>query len=661
MRDLVIQALDYLDPRDCDFQQWVMVGMALHAEGYPVSIWDEWSSRDPARYHYGECERKYYTFGNSVDAPVKGGSIVKLAVDNGFIYETAHALEWDSEIRCDTEEEIYEEKWNQCEELATYIKAVFQPDDMVSYSVESYQDEDGKWKPKGWTVRKADDILRDLERYDDITNAIGTYNTLAGAWIRHNPNEKASNSTTTDFRYVLVESDDHMITEQIELYKKLNLPAVAVVASGGKSVHAIVHIDAKDAREYQNRVNEMFAYLEKNGLEIDKANKNSARLSRMPGVYRGDKKQKLLAVNQGPLSYDDWMKWRKEQAEPFEVFKLSYFNDNPLPELNPELIAGCLRQGHKMIVTGDSKVGKTTILTELSAAIATGGKWLGMQCAKGKVLYLNLEVDPNEFNTKAMAIYNLAIGGRVSDNFDVVHLRGEAEIMEKMLPRIIATLKQDDYAAVIIDPIYKVMNGDENSAEAIGNFCNQLDKIAAKTGCAVIYAHHHTKGGQIGKKTLDRGSGSGVFGRDADAILDILDVAEYGDLSNLEAYKETSKSKPLIMEFVLRSFADKEPLGLWFDYPLHIPDESGMIVHSVNQKAQEHGQRGTAEQKEASLKRRNERLENLYESAEQFNSGAPVTVQMLAGMASVDIRTIKNWVEKHDGFHCMNGIVFRKM
>ena len=48
--------------------------------------------------------------------------------------------------------------------------------------------------------------------------------------------------------------------------------------------------------------------------------------------------------------------------------------------------------------------------------------------------------------------------------------------------------------AIIIDPIYKVITGDENNASDMGAFCNQFDKICTDTGCSVIYCHHHSKG-----------------------------------------------------------------------------------------------------------------------------------------------------------------------
>ena len=47
----LLPLLDYIDPSVLDYQEWVNVGMALKAEGYSVSVWDDWSRRDAGRYY----------------------------------------------------------------------------------------------------------------------------------------------------------------------------------------------------------------------------------------------------------------------------------------------------------------------------------------------------------------------------------------------------------------------------------------------------------------------------------------------------------------------------------------------------------------------------------------------------------------------------------
>ena len=77
--------LDAIDPRSLNYAQWIRVGMALRAAGQDVSLWDEWSRRDGARYHAGECERKWRSFDEeNVSAPVRAGTLVQMARENGW-------------------------------------------------------------------------------------------------------------------------------------------------------------------------------------------------------------------------------------------------------------------------------------------------------------------------------------------------------------------------------------------------------------------------------------------------------------------------------------------------------------------------------------------------------------------------------------------------
>ena len=58
----LVELLKWVDPRQLDYQQWTDVGMALKHEGYPCSVWDDWSRQDGGRYHDGECAEKWRSF-----------------------------------------------------------------------------------------------------------------------------------------------------------------------------------------------------------------------------------------------------------------------------------------------------------------------------------------------------------------------------------------------------------------------------------------------------------------------------------------------------------------------------------------------------------------------------------------------------------------------
>ena len=49
------QALDYIDPRELSYSEWVGVGMGLKEAGYPVGLWEDWSRRDGGHGHADYC------------------------------------------------------------------------------------------------------------------------------------------------------------------------------------------------------------------------------------------------------------------------------------------------------------------------------------------------------------------------------------------------------------------------------------------------------------------------------------------------------------------------------------------------------------------------------------------------------------------------------
>lgn len=76
----------------------------------------------------------------------------------------------------------------------------------------------------------------------------------------------------------------HGAGKQQAIIRQLELPCAALVYSGSKSLHAIVRVGAPDYTEYRRRVDYLYAACKKNGLTLDEANRNPARLSRMPGI-----------------------------------------------------------------------------------------------------------------------------------------------------------------------------------------------------------------------------------------------------------------------------------------------------------------------------------------------------------------------------------------
>ena len=350
---------------------------------------------------------------------------------------------------------------------------------------------------------------------------------------------------------------------------------MALVHSGGKSLHAIVHIDADNYDEYRKRVEFLYSFLEKNGVSIDKQNRNPSRLSRMPGVTRNGNRQYLVATNIGRKSWVDWLDFVEGVTDELpDMEALAIYKDN-LPALPEELIVGILRRGHKMLVSGSSKAGKSFLLMELCIAIAEGIPWLGFPVRKGRVLYVNLEIDPASAINRFFKIYEaLGLKPRHAEDILLWNLRGHAVPLDQLVPKLIRRVRDMNLDAIVIDPIYKVITGDENSASDMGAFCNQFDRICNETGCSAIYCHHHSKGAQGMKKAMDRASGSGVFARDPDAQLDMIQLELSDDIMN---NVRDGGATAWRLESSLREFPNITPTNIWFEYPVHRVDGTGTL------------------------------------------------------------------------------------
>ncbi|MBR3330632.1 MAG: AAA family ATPase [Mogibacterium sp.] len=566
-------------------EDWIMVGMALKEGGYPVSVWDDWSRND-SRYKPGECDRLWNGFTGGSGKKVTVASIIQKAEENGWTYhrEPGHVIGFDDEIEWDGESfsgfQPSAGAKNGVEELRLYLQTLFKPDDIIGYVTGDVWENGDKWSPsKGVYTQTAGELLELLEKYpDDLEFTVGSWKPEAGAWIRFNPldGHGVKNANVTAFRFALVESDTLPLDEQQRVYAELELPIAAMVYSGGKSIHAIVHIDARDIDEYRERVDYLYSYMKNHGIDIDKQNRNPSRLSRMPGVDRNGNHQALIGVNLGRKSWNDWVDFTEGEGDDLpEVIDWGSVMNN-IPDPPEELIEGVLRRGHKMLLSATSKAGKSFLLMQLALAISEGREWLGFQCKQGRVLYINLEIDPISFLNRFKNIQE-ELGWNLfhAEDLRIWNLRGFAKPLDELVPKIVRRIKQHHYSAVVIDPIYKVITGDENNASEMGKFCNQFDKIAKETGCSVIYCHHHSKGAQGAKRAIDRASGSGVFARDPDAQLDVIELqlkpaqrAQLADREDATAFR---------MEFSLREFRNPKPLNFWFEYPLHRLDQTGEL------------------------------------------------------------------------------------
>lgn len=235
-----------------------------------------------------------------------------------------------------------------------------------------------------------------------------------------------------------------------------------------------------------------------------------------------------------------------------------------LPPAPAALVEGIIEEGGKTIISGAPKAWKSFLMISLAIAVAAGTTWLGADCKQGAVAYVNLEIGSAQF---ARRVFDMASKSGVnkkliSENLSIVSIDGYMN-MSQLADELIAHEDLRNCQLIIIDPLYKVFSGSENSQEDMAAFFAQVDRITRAIGCAVVVVHHHSKGFQGLRDVVDRACGSNVLGRDPDTIISIDRINTSGNA--------------LRASFEFRGFEERDPIDYWFKYPQILLDSKGVL------------------------------------------------------------------------------------
>ena len=236
-----------------------------------------------------------------------------------------------------------------------------------------------------------------------------------------------------------------------------------------------------------------------------------------------------------------------------EIVDSATFTATELPD-PPMLIDGLVHQGTKIIVGGGSKSFKTWVQLHAAIAVAYGQDWLGHKCARGRVLFVNFEIQPSFFQKRVLKICESLGITQEPGWLDVWNLRGFAAPYGLIIPHIIERIKKSGYALIVLDPIYKMYgSANENDASEVAQLLNALEKVCVETHAAVMFGAHYSKGNQSQKESIDRISGSGVFARDPDSIIPFTKHKDEGSF---------------VIEPTLRNLPPVEPFVVTWNFPV---------------------------------------------------------------------------------------------
>lgn len=223
------------------------------------------------------------------------------------------------------------------------------------------------------------------------------------------------------------------------------------------------------------------------------------------------------------------------------------------------LVEGILHLASKMALGGSSKASKSFLLLALAISVATGNKWLGRQCTRAKVLFVDFELHEGFLQERASKIAKAMKVTLEPGWLSYLCLRGQLTPAEDILPKI-SQLARKDKGLIILDPTYRLYDAktNENDMAKIAAMMIQIESICESTGAAVAIGTHFAKGDQSKKESIDRIGGSRAFVADPDSII------------TLTALKEDDT---YAFEAKLRNFPGLKKFGVRWSYPVFEIDD----------------------------------------------------------------------------------------
>lgn len=386
-----------------------------------------------------------------------------------------------------------------------FLMSVFCAGEAVSIS-EARLNEEGRCVPKGGGVTYSrEEWIKKLDAAAGDPNKIFSPGD-GGAFIRINPMKMggSKDSDVIAFRHALIEFDHCSVEEQWNLITQSGIPCSAVLHSGNKSLHAWVKVDAKDRTEYTLRVKTLYDHFKEYG--IDDKNKNPSRFSRLPGVLRGKKKQDLLALNVGALSFDQWLIDKEADGigKHITIEDLLKFK----PEDDPNCVVGnrWLCRGGSCLWVGQSGVGKSALAMQAAISWGTGLDFFGIG-SKGKLksLFIQAENDEGDLAEMFNGVVN-GMGNELVKHYDnpsdiiallkqnLIIIRDQVHTGFEFTVAIQRLIEKHRPDLVWIDPLLSFIGDDVSSQKVCSEFLrNWLNPISEATGVIWMMLHHTGK------------------------------------------------------------------------------------------------------------------------------------------------------------------------
>jgi hypothetical protein len=337
-----------------------------------------------------------------------------------------------------------------------------------------------------------------IKRFDSPDSILFRADRAEGVYVRINPFKpnlySGSDNDVSAYRHVLVEFDDKPKAEQEKLLRDSGLPISVLIDSGGKSIHGWVRVDAPSRKEWDARRDLIYSAIP----GIDPKNKNPSRFSRLPGAWRGESQQKLLATNLGANSWEDWLTARETDEDQSTIVTVKDLMDFD-PEKDPDNLIGkrWLTRGSSMIISGGTGIGKSSLMMQIIVRWCLGLDFFGIKPVKPlKIGVIQAENDKGDLAEAFRGVihrrFNLDQMNQLQKNLE---FRTETiRTGEQFLAYARRFIHKSKLDLIVADPLFSYFGGDLSDQSEVSVFLrNKLQPILHETKVAWIWMHHVSK------------------------------------------------------------------------------------------------------------------------------------------------------------------------
>lgn len=364
IKNEIMQAIPPIPAGAGKYNEWIARIGNFRQAGYQLEEVQVWCGAD------GDLTEDKFNQAPGSESELEARKILfTIASKNGYVcnHEGTHAVT-PQRYKMPKDEASTDDAINNTIKL---FNSMYSPEDVVYICNGRHSPQQNKIVPDGGSIvgvkvnTFTPEVLKGFLQFDK--GMYIQYNqvdeTAFNQYKQTKKNGSIKNEHITSFKYAYIEADPpegvdfrEFFNESIKKLESMDLPWIAHVFSGNKSIHTVVRLDANTQEEYKERLTFIHNYCKKCGYEIDDAVKNTARWGRFPCCKRGNSYQYIMEINPAPCSFDSWKNRHTAPANPLLDGKGNVDSASMLEFINQLGFASCIDGDDAVLVQIEGKM-----------------------------------------------------------------------------------------------------------------------------------------------------------------------------------------------------------------------------------------------------------------------------------------------------------------